>query len=121
MEQTLNINIKLPNLNDWVNAMNRNRYAGHEMKKKNQQAIVWMIKAQKLQRVKRAVHIRYMWHEKTKRRDKDNVSAFGRKVINDALQERKILPDDNNEWIRSITEVWDYGQTQGVTVTITEL
>lgn len=36
----------------------------------------------------------YNWYEKDRRRDKDNVSGFGRKVIQDALVKAKILKND---------------------------
>ena len=36
----------------------------------------------------------YHWYEPNRRRDKDNVSSFGRKVIQDALVRAKILRND---------------------------
>lgn len=35
--------------------------------------------------------MRYRWFEKDRRRDLDNVSSFGRKVIQDALVECGVL------------------------------
>lgn len=36
----------------------------------------------------------YAWYEPNKRRDLDNVSSFGRKVIQDALVETRVLEND---------------------------
>lgn len=121
MTQILRITFKMPNLNDWVGAMNTNRYKGGKMKKDNERLVWLTIKSQKLKRVQNPVHISYEWHEANKRRDKDNVSAFGRKVINDALQTAGVLPNDNNVWVQGITETWVYGKDYGCIVTITEI
>ena len=36
----------------------------------------------------------YHWYEPNKRRDKDNISSFGRKIIQDALVKAKVLKND---------------------------
>ncbi len=36
----------------------------------------------------------YHWHEPNQKRDKDNISSFGRKVIQDALVRAKVLHND---------------------------
>ena len=36
----------------------------------------------------------YHWYEKDRRRDKDNICAFGRKVIQDALVKARFLRND---------------------------
>lgn len=38
--------------------------------------------------------MRYKWFEKNRRRDLDNVSSFGRKVIQDALVQAHTLKND---------------------------
>ncbi len=39
--------------------------------------------------------MRYTWYERSRRRDKDNISAFGRKVIQDSLvRELHVLQND---------------------------
>lgn len=45
-------------------------------------------------RFDRPVTMAYTWHEPNRRRDKDNVSGFGRKVIQDALVRAGVLPND---------------------------
>ena len=45
-------------------------------------------------RIRKPVKMRYKWFEKNRRRDLDNVSSFGRKVIQDALVRAHILQND---------------------------
>lgn len=40
------------------------------------------------------VYMIYHWHEPNQKRDKDNISSFGRKVIQDALVRAKVLHND---------------------------
>ena len=48
-------------------------------------------------RIEKKVRIDYIWYEKNKKRDLDNISSFGRKVIQDALVDNGILPNDGWE------------------------
>ena len=45
-------------------------------------------------RITNPVRMTYRWYEKDRRRDLDNVSSFGRKVIQDALVKTKVLQND---------------------------
>lgn len=45
-------------------------------------------------RITKPVYIRYHWIEPNKKRDLDNISSFGRKVIQDALVKTKVLQND---------------------------
>lgn len=47
-------------------------------------------------RIQRPVYMRYRWYEPNRRRDLDNISSFGRKVIQDALVKTHVL--QNNGW-----------------------
>lgn len=38
--------------------------------------------------------MKYKWFEKDRRRDLDNISSFGRKVIQDALVKTRVLEND---------------------------
>ena len=86
--------------------------------------IVWNIKARRLKRVKHPVYITFVWYEdkkgREKARDKDNV-AYAKKFILDALQERGILPDDNDQWVLGFIDYFIYGQGQKVVVKIQEV
>lgn len=86
---------KLDGLNEYTRA-NRTHFAkGADMKHKNQELVMWQIMAQ-LRRVRfdRPVFLVFTFYEPDKRRDRDNVSSFARKVIQDALVECGTLEDD---------------------------
>lgn len=45
-------------------------------------------------RAKGPVYMHYIWYEPNRRRDKDNVSGYGRKIIQDALVKGGYLRND---------------------------
>lgn len=85
----------LPGLNEFIDANRRNYHAGAKLKKEAQYLVE--LSAKKcLKRWKPAgpVFMRYVWFEPSKRRDKDNIAAGGRKIIQDALVESGYLKND---------------------------
>lgn len=100
---------KLPNLNDYIGAMNRNRHVGNKMKQENQQLVCWAIVNSELHQkaFRTPVQISYHFYEPNMRRDPDNVEAFARKVINDALQQMGVIANDNWKGISSHSTFFD--------------
>lgn len=95
MEYRLAIPGTLPNLNDYIAAERTNRHKGAKMKADSGNIVAAAIR-QCLRgvRIEKMVYMEYTWYEPNKRRDKDNVSSFGRKVIQDSLVDAGILKDD---------------------------
>ena len=120
MRQRFEINVKMPTLNELIKRDRTNRYAGNELKRRYQMIASARIRQARLSPVKQAQWILYEFHESSRRRDKDNVSAFARKVINDALQNTGILPNDNNEWVAGLSEVFVYDKTDRIIVTLVD-
>ena len=86
---------KLDNLNDYITACRTNQYKGAKVKHKNENRVIQAIYEQLGRlRIKKPVYMTYTWYEPNKRRDLDNVSSFGRKVIQDALVETRVLEND---------------------------
>lgn len=85
----------LPNLNDYISAERQHRQKAAQMKKQTERIIMLCAKAQ-LRGVSfdGPVVMRYTWYEPNRRRDKDNVSSFGRKCIQDALVRAGVLKND---------------------------
>lgn len=54
-------------------------------------------------RLSKPVKIKYLWIEKDRRRDKDNI-AFAKKFIQDALVKEKVLENDGWAQIESWTD-----------------
>lgn len=95
MRYTLVIKGKLSNLNDYITACRTNHYKGASVKKKNENIVKCAIYEQLGRlRIKGMVYMEYRWYEPNRRRDLDNISSFGRKVIQDALVETRVLEND---------------------------
>ncbi len=85
----------LPGLNDFIDANRRNYHAGAKLKKEAQYRVeVSARKCLKQWRASGPVFMHYVWFEPSKRRDKDNIAAGGRKVIQDALVSAGYLKND---------------------------
>lgn len=84
----------LPNLNDYISAERKNRFMAASLKNKWQTVIAIQAKMQLKGYHPKRVRMHYTWYEQTRRRDLDNVSSFGRKLIQDALVEVGILEND---------------------------
>lgn len=105
MEYLLNIPGRLDNLNDFIRAERTNRYEGGKLKSKNQEIVSLYIRKQlKGVRINKTVFMEYTWVEMDKRRDLDNISSFGRKVIQDALVNCGVLKNDGWDQISGFTD-----------------
>lgn len=75
-----------------------------QMKKDYQQVVRSFIRKANLKPVDYKVDIHYQFYEPNKRRDKDNISGFARKVINDSLQKENIIINDNWTHVGKLSE-----------------
>lgn len=85
----------LPGLNEYIEAERTHRQKGAAMKRQAQRVVELCAKKQ-LQgfRPTGPVWMKYTWYERNRRRDKDNISSFGRKVIQDGLVKAGVLKND---------------------------
>lgn len=83
-----------PGLNDYINAERTHRQKAAKMKREWQNAVILCARRQIRGKFTRPVVMNYLWVEKDRRRDKDNIAAFGRKVIQDALVKAGVLKND---------------------------
>lgn len=95
----------LPGLNEFIGAVNTNRHKGNALKRDAELMVSFAIKSQ-LRGVKitRPVVMRYLWVEKSRRRDLDNISSYGRKVIQDALVRCNVLKNDGWNEIQGFSD-----------------
>jgi Holliday junction resolvase RusA-like endonuclease len=105
MEYKLLIKGRLDGLNDYTSANRTNPHKGGKMKADNEQIVIYAIREQ-LRRlhIEKPVKLEFTWYEPNKRRDHDNVSSFGRKVIQDALVKCKVLQDDGWKFVTGFTD-----------------
>lgn len=75
---------------------------GTKFKRDIEEVIGWSIRqalaSKTLHKVDKPVVINFEWHEKTKRRDADNI-ASAKKFILDALVKTKVLKDDSRKYV----------------------
>lgn len=81
----------LPNLNDMINANRRNRYAGANQKRTAQAQISKSLVG--VGHIESPVRVHFHWIEPNMRRDKDNIAA-AKKFILDELVDEGILSGD---------------------------
>lgn len=89
------IPFSLPGLNDYIDAERTHRQRGAAMKRKWQADVMLALKDKRP--LREPVRIGFVWVEKNRRRDPDNISAFGRKVILDAMVKKHILSNDGQK------------------------
>lgn len=98
---------RLPNLNDLISAERKNRYAAAKLKRDAEDLVLWSAKASLRGKIQTPVIMHYYWFEPNQKRDKDNVSSFGRKVIQDALVKGGYLPGDGWNHITGFTDTFE--------------
>lgn len=113
------IPIKVPSLNQYVNACRTNYYKANKMKHDVQDQVGMYISH--LPRMAKPVRIDFLWTEKNNRRDYDNISSCGRKFILDALVASGKLLDDNRKFVVGFSDDFNLGKDYKVTLTITEV
>lgn len=98
---------KLPSLNDYINACRTNKYKGAKFKDDIETYIGWAIRQAmcegKVKPTKKPIKITFIWHERTKRRDADNI-ASAKKYILDAMQKQGIIPNDSRKYVKGFTD-----------------
>lgn len=107
MKYLLTIPGRLDNLNDYIRAERTSKYKGAEMKADNEMLIFIAIRrCLRGVKIQKPVMMSYRWYEKNSRRDLDNISSFGRKVIQDALVKDGILENDGWNDIKGFTDAF---------------
>lgn len=114
---------RLPGMNEYIDAERRNRYAAAKIKKTSMDTVIkaartslgdWAAEA--------SVRMDYLWIEPNMRRDKDNVSSYGRKIIQDALVEGGYLPNDGWRNVDGFSDTFAVdADNPRIEVTITEI
>jgi len=108
LEYLLVIPGRLDNLNDFIRADKSSRYKGGELKANNERIVsAYIEQCLRGVKIQKPVYMEYAWFEKNKRRDLDNISSFGRKVIQDALVNKGVLKNDGWEHIVGFSDRFD--------------
>lgn len=114
----IEIPMKLPSLNQYINECRKNKFAGAKMKKQIEDDIGWYIN--KLPKYENPVQIHFHWIEENKKRDLDNVS-FAKKFILDSLVKAGKLKDDNRNCVTGFIDTFEYAKESKVIFKIKEV
>ena len=119
MKAILKIQYKFPSLNQYTGANRKDRYAGAKMKKELTDIVAWECVHQKIGKFKR-IKLNFVWHEKTRKRDKDNI-CFSKKFILDGMIKSGVIQNDGWKEIAGFTDNFVISEWQGVEVEIIEV
>jgi Holliday junction resolvase RusA-like endonuclease len=91
---------KLPSLNEYIAALNSNRFDGAKMKKSIEDNIIFQIRSHTAKipwvNLTPPVKLIFTWIEPDKKRDLDNI-CFAKKFILDAFVSAGLLDNDNRK------------------------
>lgn len=106
MTVKLRIPGRLPGLNEYIAAERTSRFKAASMKRENETLVLLAAKKslRKWRQSDKPVMMRYTWYELNRKRDMDNVSSYGRKVIQDALVRGGYLRGDGWEHIAGFAD-----------------
>lgn len=101
----LTLPLRLETLNDYIDQCRRHPIQGAKQKKADEQAVTTFIR-QQLRGVKfeKPVTLVYTFYERDRRRDKDNVASYARKVIQDALARSGVINGDGWKGVAGTVE-----------------
>lgn len=118
------IKAKLPSLNEYQDACRANKFRGAKMKADVDETIGWFIRSamQKglLKPTDKPCRYRFVWHERTYRRDPDNICS-AKKFIFDALQKQGVIPKDSRKYVKGFTDDFEDSDIDFVEVEIEEV
>jgi Holliday junction resolvase RusA-like endonuclease len=121
--QTFFIEGSLPGLEEMLQTAKRpkGQHAYRALKQAAEQSVWCAIRQARLKPTVGPAHIAMLFNEPNKRRDKDNVTSGGAKIILDALRHAGILKNDTWRWVSGTShEVVCDPQRPGVLVNIHE-
>lgn len=109
------IDSKLPTLNEYISANNRNRFISAKIKKEATELVSLLCR--KLPKIDYPAWYTFTWYVKNQRTDPDNIS-HGVKYIFDGLVQAGKLPNDNLKYVVAIDHRFVVGKEQKVVIEI---
>lgn len=94
---------RFPSLNEYINACRRNVYLANQMKQKYTRTAMVHARETKVKlSIEYAVIVKIAYYEPNSKRDIDNISSFGNKVILDGIVKAGMLKNDSQRYICGI-------------------
>lgn len=97
---------RFPSLNDFISAERANRHVGAKMKRRETVRARDAAVAAGMPRFVGPVSVRFLWVERDRRRDLDNV-AFAKKFVLDGLVEAGVLEDDGQRHVVALQDTFE--------------
>lgn len=120
MRASLTIEGGFPSLNDYIRAVNSNRFKGNAMKQECTSIAAWAARAARMPRFTRPVTVRFTWVERNRRRDIDNV-AFAKKFVLDGLVAAGVIGNDTPQYVTGFEDRFEYdGRNPRIIVEVTD-
>ena len=114
----IEIPMKLPSLNEYVNVCRTNKFKAGKYKADIERKIGFYL--MKMPRWNNPIKIHFHWVEGNKRRDLDNI-CFSKKFILDAMVKMNKLKDDNRKYVTAFTDTFEYADKSKVILEIEEV
>ena len=114
--RTVEIPLKLPSFNEYVNVCRTNKYMAAKMKRDLEQEIGYFILD--LPKYDKPIQIHFHWIEGNQKRDYDNI-CYAKKFILDALVKYQKLKDDNRNYVYAFRDTFEY--KKGTTKVVLEI
>lgn len=114
----LEIPLRLPSLNEYINKCRSSKYAGAEMKLKVENDLGFFIN--QLPIFDSPITIHFHWVEENKKRDLDNI-CFAKKFILDSMVKAGKLKNDNRKYVEGFTDTFSYDKESKVILEINEI
>lgn len=111
------IPLRLPSANQYIDACRKNRYLAAKMKAETEDGIIFYLRG--VPHFDKPVRIHFTWVEKNGRRDLDGC-AFGKKFVLDAMVKAGVLTDDSRKFVVGFTDDFVYGSDYKVILEIEE-
>ncbi len=109
-----------PSLNDYIRALNANRFQGAAMKRECTETAAWCARAARMPRFSRPVTVRFTWVERNRRRDLDNV-AFAKKFVLDGLVAAGVIGNDTPQYVAGFEDRFEYdGRNPRIVVEVSD-
>lgn len=116
--KSFTIPLRLPGINEYQNACRRHPIQGAMMKKKWMQAV--MVYLTPVEKLSWPSQFDIVYTEPNKKRDIDNITGFGSKVILDAFVKAGFLPDDGPSYVNKIDNTVIYGEQPQIEILVKE-
>ena len=94
---------RLPSLNEYISALNKDRNYANSFKQAVESDLLWTIKHSRMKPTDKPCIAYITFHEKNRRRDIDNIYSAN-KFILDALRKAGIIKNDSQKYITDVRD-----------------